>query len=59
MWLNIHLSIIAAISLSFALNVVFTFLAVPYEDYVNWIIWMDCLVVFYILLPGSPKTIFQ
>ena len=53
------LSVVCAFALTIALISIFNFLAVPLENYANWIFWMDALVVFYIVLPAKQITIFS
>lgn len=59
MWFKIFASIACTIALTLALSAIFNFLGVAFEDYGNWIIWMDCLVIFYIILPSKSVSIFN
>jgi len=53
------LAIVCAFALTIALVSIFTFLAVPLENYANWIFWMDALVVFYVVLPAKQISVFN
>jgi|TARA_R110001599_G_scaffold158965_2_gene345868 hypothetical protein len=53
------LAIVAAMALSVALVSIFNFLGTPLSTYGNWIFWLDALVIFYIVLPDKPSSIFS
>ena len=59
MWFKLFASIAISIILTMALSAIFTFLSVPFEDYANWVLWFDCLAVFFIILPNKSVSIFN
>ena len=56
--MNWTMLIIALIIIDIFLPFVFNLLNIPQQNYLNYIIWINALIIMYIILPKTTNNIF-